>query len=98
MAKKSGVVRTTATMKITATKAVQGNSTDDTPTFTFGWEGLSVEPLIFEARAIVDNVWPNTETPDIVDGVWDETPIMQAVIVALRRGIEIGEGDTVASA
>ena len=75
-----------------ASKAAKptGDSASKDDDFLFGWEGLSVEPLIDEARAIVDNIWPNTETPDVVNGVWDDTPIMQAVLVALRRGIELG--------
>lgn len=98
MAKKSKVISVKTAMKTTAATGVQGNSTEEKDGFIFGWEGTSVEPLIYEARAIVDNVWPNTPTPDVVNGVWDETPIMKAVLVALRRGIEIGEGDPVATA
>lgn len=93
MAKKSQSVKVTVNFKHTKPT---GSSDDDG--FQFGWEGLSVEPLIYEARAIVDNVWPNTPTPDVVGGVWDHTPIMMAVLTALRRGIEIGEGDPVATA
>lgn len=95
MVSKSKAVKLSTPMK--ASKPT-GDSTQDDKGFLFGWEGLSVEPLIYEARALVDNVWPDTETPDIVAGVWDETPIMKAVIAALRRGIEIGEGSAVASA
>lgn len=95
MAKQSKVVSVKTAMKTTNSSGVQGNSTEETDGFIFGWEGLSTEPLIYEARSIVDNVWPDTPTPDVVNGVWDNTPIMQAVIVALRRGIEIGEGDPI---
>lgn len=98
MAKKSKVISVKTAMKTTAATSVQGDSTEEKDGFIFGWEGTSVEPLIYEARSIVDNVWPNTPTPDVVNGVWDETPIMKAVIVALRRGIEIGEGDPIATA
>lgn len=98
MGKQTKVVSVKTAMKTTASSGVQGDSTESKDGFIFGWEGTSVEPLIYEARAIVDNVWPNTATPDVVLGVWDNTPIMQAVIVALRRGIEIGEGDSIATA
>jgi hypothetical protein len=98
MAKDTKTVSIKTAMKHTTSTGVQGDSTEEKDGFLFGWEGLSAEPLIYEARAIVDNVWPNTETPDITGGVWDHTPIMQAVLVALRRGIEIGEGDGVATA
>ena len=93
MVKKSQSIKVSVNFK---SSKPSGSSDDDN--FQFGWEGLSVEPLIYEARAIVDNAWPNTPTPDVVAGVWDETPIMKAVIVALRRGIEIGEGDPIATA
>lgn len=98
MAKSTKTVSVKTAMKTTKSSGVTGDSTEQKDGFLFGWEGTSVEPLIYEARAIVDNCWPNTETPDIVLGVWDSTPIMQAVIVALRRGIEIGEGDQIATA
>lgn len=98
MAKSTKTLSIKTAMRTTNSPGVQGNSTEETNGFIFGWEGTSVEPLIYEARAIVDNVWPNTPTPDVVGGVWDDTPIMRAVLVALRRGIQIGEGDPVATA
>ena len=98
MAKKASTVSVKADMKTTNSPGVKGNSTEETGDFIWGWEGLSADPLMYEARYIVDDVWPNTDTPDIVAGVWDDTPIMRAVLVALRRGIEIGEGDDIATA
>ena len=98
MAKKSGTVSVKTAMKTTGATGVQGNSTEETDSFIFGWEGCAWDELTYEARAIVDDVWPNTDTPDIIAGVWDNTPIMRAVMVALRRGIEIGQGDAVATA
>lgn len=98
MVKKSKTISVKTAMKTTTSSGVQGDSTEEKDGFIFGWEGTSIEPLIYEARTIVDNVWPNTATPDVVMGVWDHTPIMQAVLVALRRGIEIGEGDSIATA
>ena len=97
MARKAKAVSVKTAMKTTNAPGVQGNSVDGED-FIFGWEGLSVDPFMYEARAIVDNVWPDTPTPDVVAGVWDDTPIMRAVLVALRRGIEIGQGSPVATA
>ena len=98
MAKQSKTVSIKTAMKTTQATGVKGDSTVEKDGFIFGWEGLAFDELMYEARAIVDNVWPNTATPDVVAGVWDHTPIMQAVLVALRRGIEIGQGDAVATA
>lgn len=90
MAKQSKTVSLTTRFKATKAAKPTGDSSDESDKFLFGWEGLSTEPLIDEARKIVDDVWPNTDTPDVVNGVWDDTPIMRAVLVALRRGIELG--------
>jgi len=72
-----------------------GSSDDD---LVWVWEGTHADPLIYEARAIVDNIWPDTATPDIVNGVWDDTPIMRAVLIALHAGVAIGMGAEVATA
>lgn len=98
MAKQSKTVSVKTAMKTTQSSGVKGDSTAEKDGFIFGWEGTAWDQLTYEARAIVDNCWPNTETPDIVNGVWDNTPIMQAVLVALRRGIEIGKGSPIATA
>ena len=60
---------------------------------TFGWEGAAFDPLTYDARKIVDEFWPDTPTPDVVAGLWDNTPIMQCVITALRIGIEKGKAE-----
>lgn len=101
MAKQSKTVKTTVNFKATAVKTPKmpsKSSADESANFSFGWEGTAFDELIYEARVIVDNVWPNTETPDIVEGLWDNTPIMDAVLAAIRRGIELGQGDDVADA
>ena len=98
MARQSKVISVKTDMKSSPSKGVKGDSTQSTATFSFGWEGTAWDELTYEARAIVDDVWPNTDTPDIVNGVWDDTPIMKAVLVALHRGIEIGMGDEIADA
>lgn len=98
MANKSKSVSIKTAMRTTRSTGVTGNSADETDSFSPFWEGSAWDELTYEARAIVDDVWPNTDTPDIIAGVWDNTPIMQAVMVALRRGIEIGQGDAIATA
>ena len=98
MAKHSKTVSVKTAMKTTQSSGVKGDSTVEKDGFIFGWEGTAWDQLTYEARAIVDDVWPNTDTPDIVNGVWDDTPIMKAVLVALHRGIEIGMGDEIADA
>jgi len=84
------------------TKALKSSkptgSSDDDDERILAWEGGSIEPLIYEARDIVDNMWPDTPTPEIVAGIWDHTPIMRAVLAALYRGIQIGEGDGILTA
>ena len=98
MARKSNAVSATTAMRTTRSTGVTGDSTLEKDGFIFGWEGTSIDPLMYEARAVVDAVWPDTPTPDVVNGLWDETPIMRAVLAALRRGIAIGQGDDIASA
>ena len=92
-------VSTVAPFKASPTKRARptGDSTEEKDGFIFGWESTAWDELTYEARAIVDNCWPDTATPDIVNGVWDNTPIMQAVLVALKRGVEIGQGSPVAT-
>lgn len=87
MAKKSGAISTTVRMKTTPTKMAGKSGGDDSPIVS--WETTTSDPLLEIAREIVDQVWPDTATPDIVNGVWDETPIMKAVLVALQRGREM---------
>lgn len=82
----------------TGMKASPATNSGEDKDFLFGWEGLSAEPLMYEARGLVDMLWPDTPTPEIVGGVWDDTPIMRAVVAALKRGIEIGQGDEIATA
>lgn len=92
MARKSKTV-----MLAKAMKSSEPTTSDDDD-HILAWEGGSIEPLIYEARAIVDDLWPNTPTPEIVAGIWDHTPIMRAVLTALYRGIQIGEGDGILTA
>ena len=80
-----------------SSKPSKPNDTGDAD-FVTKWEGTHPDPLIYEARAIVDNIWPNTATPDVVNGVWDDTPIMRAVLAALHVGMAIGMGAEVATA
>ena len=89
MDRKSQVVRTTVSMKETAAPKARPQGSSDEGGFLFGWEGTTLDPLMYVAREIVDQVWPNTDTPDVVNGVWDDTPIMRAVLVALKRGMEL---------
>ena len=92
MAKKSrSSVSTAVAMRVTQIRKVAAmrTSTDDDDQFLFGWENTALDPLIYVAREIVDQAWPNTPTPDITAGVWDHTPIMQCVLIALRRGIAL---------
>jgi len=95
MAKKPDAISATVNMKVTATKSAKptGSSDDNSANFSFGWEGTAYDPLTYIAREIVDQVWPNTATPDVVNGVWDNTPIMQAVMAALKRGLELSGKD-----
>ena len=95
MVKKSNIISATVHMKATAGKSGKSLVGDDEGVggFSFGWEGTAYDPLTYIAREIVDQVWPNTSTPDVVNGVWDNTPIMQAVMAALKRGIELSGKD-----
>lgn len=98
MAKQPDVIRTTVAMKATAVKSAKPTGSSEDSNFSFGWENTAFDPLTYEARALVDETWPDTDTPDIVNGVWDDTPIMKAVMAAIKRGIEIGQGSPVATA
>lgn len=76
-------------MKVSSTKnAGKSWGSDDDDTIV-SWEMTTSDPLLNIAREIVDQVWPDTDTPDIVNGVWDETPIMKAVIAAIKRGLQM---------
>lgn len=90
--KLSSVIRTVTAMRATKVKASKPTGSIDDDEFLFGWEQTAHDPLIYIAREIVDNAWPNTATPDVTAGTWDDTPIMKCVLVALRRGIELAQG------
>ena len=98
MAKKPDAISATVNMKVTATKSAKptGSSDDNSANFSFGWENTAFDPLMYVAREIVDQVWPDTDTPDIINGVWDSTPIMSAVMAALKRGFELRDKDLAA--
>jgi len=89
----SAVIRTTTSMRATKVKAAKPTGSSEDDDFTFGWEQTAHDPLIYIAREIVDNAWPDTPTPDVMAGTWDNTPIMKCVLVALRRGIELAQKD-----
>jgi len=55
-----------------------------------GW--MPVDPLLLEARAIVEAVVPPAYAKKVKTGEWDGVPIIEATLAALRRGIKIGAG------
>ena len=92
MARKSEVVKTTVRIKETVVPRNAPKGEEDA-SFLFGWEGTVLDPLIYVARNIVDQVWPDVETPGVLNGDMDDTPIMRAVLMALRHELEAKVSD-----